>query len=355
MNKIKEYRSLLLQSDADAFLLTSQLNRRYAAGYNISDGIAMIAAGECCYFTDSRYTEAAQRNLAEFTVIPVDRTTTYLDRIREYLERNHVRKLGFEESSMTASEYLSYREKLSVELVPMQKEISSLRMVKEPWELDAIRDAQRIAEEAFTDVLSLIRPGMTEKELRAELAGLLFKKGGDALSFGPIVVAGPNTSMPHGIAGDRPMQPGDFVTMDFGCKRKGYCSDMTRTVAIGFVTEEMERVYNTVLQAQLAGIAATKAGVCGCDVDKAARRVIEEAGFGEFFGHGYGHGIGLAVHEAPNCNASWKDPLPVGCVCSAEPGIYLPGKFGVRIEDMVFVTENGVINLTSSPKNLIIV
>ena len=150
------------------------------------------------------------------------------------------------------------------------------------------------------------------------------------------------------------LQNGDFITLDFGCKWKGYCSDMTRTVALGQVSDEMEKIYDTVLQAQEAGIAATRAGIRGCDVDNAARQVIEKAGYGAHFGHGYGHGVGLEIHEAPNCSPSWQKPLPAYCVCSAEPGIYLPGKFGVRIEDVVILTEEGCRNITLAPKHLIV-
>ena len=160
--------------------------------------------------------------------------------------------------------------------------------------------------------------------------------------------------MPHGVPGERVLQYGDFVTMDFGCLYKGYCSDMTRTVALGFVTEEMDKVYHTVLEAQLAGIAVTKAGIAGRDIDGAARKVIADAGYGAYFGHGYGHSLGLEIHEAPNANPSNDQPMPAGAVCSAEPGIYLPGKFGVRIEDVTVITENGAEVLTKSPKNLII-
>ena len=175
------------------------------------------------------------------------------------------------------------------------------------------------------------------------------------LSFDPIVVSGPNTSLPHGVAGERKIQEGDFVTMDFGCLYHGYCSDMTRTVAVGYATEEMKKVYNTVLEAQLAGIAATKAGVIGKEIDGAARKVITDAGYGQYFGHGYGHSLGLEVHEGPNPNPGNSNPMPAGAVCSAEPGIYIPGKFGVRIEDVTIVRENGAEIITGSPKNLIIV
>ena len=175
------------------------------------------------------------------------------------------------------------------------------------------------------------------------------------MAFDPIVVSGPNTSMPHGVAGDRVIREGDFITLDFGAQYKGYCSDMTRTFAVGYATEEMKTVYETVLKAQLAGIAASKAGVVGKEVDGAARKVITDAGYGEYFGHGYGHSLGMEIHEAPNPNSGNPDPMPVGAAASAEPGIYLPGKFGVRIEDVTIYLEDGCEDITKSPKNLIIV
>ena len=183
----------------------------------------------------------------------------------------------------------------------------------------------------------------------------MYKNGGTGLAFDPIVVSGPNTSLPHGVAGERVIQKGDFVTMDFGASYMGYCSDMTRTVAVGYATDEMKHVYDTVLKAQLTAIAATKAGVPGKDIDGVARKVIADAGYGEYFGHGYGHSLCLEIHENPSPNASNTEPLPAGVVCSAEPGIYLPGKFGVRIEDVTIITEDGCEDITGSPKNLIIV
>lgn len=353
MNNLHKLQSIL--TDVDALLLSSQVNRRYAAGYDIAEGVAVIGRGGSFYFTDSRYIEAAQNNLQGFTVREVNRENTYAARINAALEALGTETLGMEEEHLTHGEFLRYEKSLHAKLLPYQKQISAFRHVKENWEVETMVKAQKIADRTFGEMLSVIRPGMTEKELAAELIGRLYRNGADALSFPPIVISGPNTSLPHGVPGDRELQYGDFVTMDFGCVVDGYCSDMTRTVALGFVSEEMSHVYEIVLQAQAAGIAATRAGVTGREVDAAARSFIEQAGYGPYFGHGYGHSLGLEIHEAPNCSPSNDSPLPAGAVCSAEPGIYLPGKFGVRIEDVVVVTEDGCVNLTESPKNLLII
>ena len=195
---------------------------------------------------------------------------------------------------------------------------------------------------------------MTELEAQAELIYCMYKNGAQGLSFDPIVVSGPNTSLPHGVAGSRVIQEGDFLTMDFGVLYQGYCSDTTRTVAFGYATEEMRKVYNVVLKAQCEALAATRAGVTGKFVDGVARRVITDAGYGDCFGHSYGHGVGLEIHEYPNMNMRNESPLPAGAVCSAEPGIYLPGKFGVRIEDVAVLPADGCENLTKLPKELLI-
>ena len=237
----------------------------------------------------------------------------------------------------------------------MNEKIAGFRCVKEPYELERMRKAQMITDEAFKEVLKRIHVGMTEKELAAELIYCLLKKGGEGLSFDPIVVSGPNTSLPHGVPGDRRLKEGDFITMDFGVIYQGYCSDMTRTVALGYATDEMKKVYDTVLKAQLAGIAVTKAGVTGKQIDAAARQVIQEAGYGQYFGHGYGHCLGMEVHEMPSCSPGGETVMQTNMVSSAEPGIYLPGKFGVRIEDVVIFTDDGCEDITQSPKNLIIV
>ena len=355
MKNLDKYISLL-NEEVNGLLLTSRYSRHYGAEYDIAEGVAIVSAKGCRYFTDSRYIEAAQKGIKGFEVIMVDREHPYTKLLNEAIADFGITALGYEEHYLTVEEMALYESKLNVNtFIGMHAQISGFRAVKEDWELENMRKAQAITDKAFSEMCTRIKPGMTEKELQAELIYCLYKNGGEGLSFDPIVVSGPNTSLPHGVATDRVIQAGDFVTMDFGVLYNGYCSDMTRTVAVGYATEEMEKVYNTVLQAQLAGLAATKAGVIGKEIDSAARKVITDAGYGEYFGHGYGHSLGLEVHEAPNPNPGNENPMPAGAVASAEPGIYLPGKFGVRIEDVVIFTADGCENITKSPKNLIIV
>ena len=353
MKNLDKYLSILTD-EVDGLLLTSRYSRHYGAEFDIAEGVAIVTKEGCRYFTDSRYIESAQRDLKGFEVLEINRDNSYFKRLNDAISDFGVTTLGYEESYLTVAELMGYEKNLNAKLVPYNKEISSFRGVKEEWELELMRKAQAIADKAFAEVLGRIKAGMTELELQAELIYCMYKNGAHGLSFDPIVVSGPNTSMPHGVAGERVIREGDFITMDFGVLYYGYCSDMTRTVALGYATDEMKKVYNTVLQAQLAGIAASKAGVPGQDVDGAARKIIEDAGYGEYFGHGYGHSLGLEIHEAPNPNARNAEPLPANAVCSAEPGIYLPGKFGVRIEDVVIFKEDGCENITHSPKNLII-
>ena len=353
MKNLDKYLSLL-NEEVDGLLLTSRYSRHYGAEFDIAEGVAIVTKAGCRYFTDSRYIESAQRDLKGFEVLCVDKIG-YMKLLNDAIADFGVSVLGFEENYLTVAELMGYEKHLNAKLVPFNKQISGFRGVKEDWELDLMRKAQAITDKAFAEVITRLQAGMTELQLQAELIYCLYKNGATGLAFDPIVVSGPNTSLPHGVAGERVICQGDFVTMDFGASYMGYCSDMTRTVAVGFATEEMKKVYNTVLEAQLAGLAISKAGVPGKDVDGAARKVITDAGYGEYFGHGYGHSLGLEVHESPSPNARNSEPMPAGAVASAEPGIYLPGKFGVRIEDCCVYLENGIENLTHSPKNLIIV
>ncbi len=352
MKNLEKYLTLL-DGEVDGLLLTSRYSRHYGAEFDIAEGAAIVTKKGCRYFTDSRYIESAQNDLKGFEVLCVD-GIGYFKLLNDAIADFGVTVLGFEENYLTVAEFMGYEKNLNAKLVPYNKQINSFRGIKEEWELDLMRKAQAITDKAFSEVLPRIKTGMTELELQAELIYCLYKNGATGLAFDPIVVSGPNTSMPHGVACERVIQAGDFITMDFGASYMGYCADMTRTVAVGFVTEEMEKVYNTVLEAQLAGLSITKAGVPGKDIDGAARKVITDAGYGPYFGHGYGHSLGMEVHESPSPNGRNTEPMPAGAYASAEPGIYLPGKFGVRIEDSVIFTEDGYENPCTSPKNLII-
>ena len=354
MKNLEKYLTLL-DGEVDGLLLTSRYSRHYGAEYDIAEGVAVVSKAGCRYFTDNRYTEAAMNGIKGFEVLDVAKGGGYVKCINKCIEDFGLTTLGFEENYLNVAEYMSYEKNLNAKLVPFTKEINGFRAVKEEWELNVMRKAQAITDKAFAEVVGRVKAGMTELELQADLIYCLYKNGATGLAFDPIVVSGPNSSLPHGVACERVIQEGDFVTMDFGALYNGYCADMTRTVAVGYATEEMKKVYNTVLEAQLAGLAVSKAGVPGKDVDAAARKVITDAGYGEYFGHGYGHSLGLEVHESPSPNGRNDQPMPVGAVASAEPGIYLPGKFGVRIEDTCVFLEDGIEILTKSPKNLMIV
>lgn len=336
----------------DALLLTDPVSIRYAAGFHIDDGAAVIAKNGAWLVTDSRYVEAAEAAVTDMTVLCVSREKP-LDAILASLLADR-ETVGAEQSRMSRAAWLRYERKLARALTPADDILAALRASKDESEIALCAAAQRIAERALDDVLGLLRPGMTEKEAAAELVYRMYKYGGEKNSFDPIVVTGAKTSMPHGVPGDEIIRTGDFLTMDFGTTYGGYCSDMTRTVAIGRVTDEMRRVYDTVLEAQLAGIAAARPGVTGRAIDAAARDVIERAGYGAYFGHSFGHSLGLEIHEPPNAAYSNDKPMPEGAFISAEPGIYLPGRFGVRIEDTMWLHDGGASVITRAPKELIV-
>ena len=352
MDNVKRITDAL--TDLEAILLISPTNRRYATGFPSTEGTVLITRKSAHFFVDSRYIEAARSAISGAEVELVTNKYDWYAQVNAVLEKEGIKKLGFEDGYISCAEFARMKEKLGAELTAEGGLMSRLRAVKQQPEVEALIAAQRLAEKALDKVLGIIRPGMTEKEVAAELVYNMLKLGAENVSFEPIVVTGEKSSMPHGVPGDKVIKKGDFLTMDFGCILGGYCSDMTRTVAIGKVTKEMRKVYDIVLEAQLAGIAAAKAGVTGREVDKAARDVIDAAGYGEYFGHGFGHSLGLDIHEPPNAMPTNNDPLPAGAVISAEPGIYLPGRFGVRIEDVIVLREDGCEDITKAPKELII-
>ncbi|MCQ4865635.1 M24 family metallopeptidase [Pseudoflavonifractor phocaeensis] len=353
MNHLKQIAARLDEYGIDAMLVSSEPGERYAVGFK-GEGYVVVAKNECRYFTDSRYIEAAEKQVTGTSVTMTDRAKNYRILIQKAVDDLGIEKLGFEDGYMTVAQYRQLADAFTCELVPAQGLLGALRAAKDEEEIALMTKAQRISEQALEEILKFLRPGVTEKEVAAKLTYDMLRFGAEKMSFDPIVASGPNGSLPHAVPSDRAIQSGEFVTMDFGCIYGGYCSDMTRTVAVGEPTEEMKKVYAVVLEAQLAGIAAEKAGVTGKSVDAAARRVIEDAGYGEYFGHSFGHSVGLEIHEAPNAGSTCEDVIPLGAAVSAEPGIYLPGKFGVRIEDVTIFTADGCMNLTKAPKDLII-
>lgn len=355
MDHFEKISARLEELGLDGMLVTGEANRFYASGFHSAgtDGVALVTRKGAYYMTDSRYTEAAGRCVrAELLETCAGRGYGVLT--EEIVQKEGIRRLGFEDAYMTVREREAYGKALSCELVPATDLLWQLRTVKDPEELEAMIAAQRIAEQAFAQILGEIRPGVTEKEIAARLQYLMLHLGAENMSFDPVVVSGPNGSLPHGVPSERAVQAGEFVTMDFGCIYHGYCSDMTRTVAVGKPAPEMERVYQVVLEAQQAGIAAARAGLAGREIDAAGRTVIQAAGYGEAFSHSFGHSLGLEIHESPNAAPGEERIMPVGAVVSAEPGIYLPGRFGVRIEDVIVLSETGCRDLTKSPKELIV-
>ena len=353
MNHIGQIAAKLPEYGIDAMLVTSEAGERYALGFH-GEGLALICGEGCWYFTDSRYIEAAQRQISGAHIDCVGAGRGHRTLAAEVIKKLGLTIVGFEGGSVSVDELSAYEKDLPCTLVPASGLISGLRAAKDEEELALMKKAQMITDRVFANILDFIRPGMTEREVAARLVYDMMRLGGSRPSFDPIVAAGANGSMPHAVPGDTVIEQGMFVTMDFGCVYEGYCSDMTRTIAVGEPTQEMRTVYDTVLRAQRAGIAAARAGVEGRQVDAAARQVIEQAGYGAYFGHSFGHSLGLEVHESPNFSPNEGRVMPAGAVVSAEPGIYLPGKFGVRIEDVLILREDGCEDITASPKELII-
>lgn len=346
-----------LPDNIDSALIVTPENRRYFTDFESSDGILVVTRKGSIFFTDSRYIEAAQKTI---TCCDVAEGKKVYEQIRDFLNSVNAENIAVEQSGITLAQFENLKKNdnlKSFELIgddSLDKAIGVLRQVKSEAETAKIRYAQSIAEMAFEHILDFIKVGRTEKEIQLELDFFILKNGAEALSFDTIAVSGVNSSMPHGVPSHKKIENGDFITMDFGAVVDGYHSDMTRTVAVGFVTDEQREVYETVLSAQMNALSVLKAGVACADADKAARDIIAAKGYGDFFGHGTGHGVGIEIHEKPNLSPRSDAILHTGNIVTVEPGIYLPGKFGVRIEDMAFITENGFENLTKSEKSLII-
>ena len=351
INKLQNF----LKNNFEAIIISSPENRRYFTGFPSSDGYLVVTKNDAVFFTDSRYIEAAQKSVKNCRAQKLTRVS---NEIKDYIREKNIIKIYTERNRVTVSDYDFFKTVFSPCKVTaskkLEKETDNIRRAKSDEEKECILTAQKIAENAFEHILTFIKPGVTEKQIALELDFYMLSHGAEAVSFETIAVTGAKSSMPHGVPDETVVKNGDFITMDFGAVCKGYHSDMTRTVAVGEVTEEQKTVYETVLKAQKNALSVLKKGLPCSEADKAARDIIDNAGYGDYFGHSTGHGVGVEIHENPTLAPKSTDILEIGDVVTVEPGIYLPGKFGVRIEDMALITENGYENLTSSPKELII-
>lgn len=384
MNRIYD---LMKRFRMDAIILTDGYNIHYLSGYSGHTGMALITKEHKRILADSRYTEQVTIEAPEFECIDIrsEGYTKCINRLlcEEYFLcdedktedktvnnavdntcktcantvcKGNTLRVGFESEHISYKQYKQFLDELDdkIGLMPLANRINDLRRVKTDTEIEKIAMAEHIGDLAFDYVSKQLKPGITEVDVALMLENFMRSHGASGLSFDTISASGKNSSLPHAVPTDKIIEVGDFLTMDFGCVYKGYCSDMTRTVFIGNKPSEKQRqVYETVLKAQLEALKLIKPNAVCSDVDKCARDIIADAGYGDYFGHGLGHSVGLFIHEEPRFSPKCKDVLEPGMVITVEPGIYIPGEFGVRIEDLVVVTEDGYKNLAASPKEFI--
>lgn len=350
--KIKKVYELMDKEGLDALLIDSPENRYYLTGFTGTAGRVLLTGKGAYFITDFRYVEQAKKQTEGYEIVEL--SFNFEKGLNELLKKDGVKRLGFESKAISHEQFLKYNEVLEVELQKTTDLIEGLRVIKGPEEIEKIKKAVEITDAAFAHILGIIKPGVTEREIALELEFFQKRMGGEKNAFDFIVASGQRSSLPHGVASDKVIEKGDFVTLDFGVFYQGYCSDLTRTVVVGEPDEKQKEIYGLVLKAQLAVIERVKAGMSCKEVDEIARGIIGEAGYRENFGHGLGHGIGLEIHEAPRVSFTSETILQPGMVVTNEPGIYIPGWGGVRIEDDLLITEEGCEVLNKAPKELII-
>ena len=354
MINYERVQSVLEDRKIDAILVSDGYNMRYISGFTGATGFLFISKNSRKLFTDSRYTVAAKTQAPDFEVTIVDGARNYSALINSAIEADGVQTLGFEANNFTYAQYENFKKNLNVkELVPVGNDLSLLRVKKTEEEIANLRQAEHIGDIAFNEILGYLKPGATELEIAAKLEYIMKCNGAEKLSFETIVAAGVNGSKPHAEPGNYKIQSGDLVTMDFGCVYNGYCSDMTRTVCVGKANAKQREIYDIVLKAQTTVIEGLKPGMKGKEYDKIARDIIAEAGYGQYFGHGLGHSVGLEIHEDPRFSVSEERIIEPGTIITVEPGIYIPDFGGVRIEDMLVITEDGYEDFAHSRKDFI--
>lgn len=338
----------------DCALITSSKNRRYFTGMKSSAGTVICFREKAYFIVDFRYIEKARATIKSCEVI--EQNSIY-NQLKELIKKHGAKRIAVEADKMTISELDSYKKKLSEYEFDtsdsLSKAISGMRVIKDKHEIEKISQAQGLAEKAFLHMLNFIQVGRTEREIELELNWNMLKGGAESISFDSIVLSGKNTSMPHGVPSEKKVESGDFVLMDFGAVIDGYHGDMTRTICVGKPSAEMVDVYSIVLRAQQNALHSVRSGIKAKDLDNSARSIIEDSGYGSAFGHSLGHGVGLDIHEMPSASHLSEVLLEKNMLVTIEPGIYLPNKFGVRIEDLVVITDDSCINLNKTSKKLI--
>lgn len=352
MKKMENLRTQMAQKGIDGLLVMSPYNRRYISGFTGTAGAALVTHNEAVFLTDFRYTEQAAKQAEGFTVI--QHTKSLFEEAMSQADRLGVKTLGFEKEHVTYQEFELLQNYFSGALQPVAGLVENLRLIKTESEIKILKEACDIADAAFKHILDFLKPGVREIDVSNELEFFMRKCGAASSSFDIIVASGARSALPHGVASEKKIESGDFVTLDFGAYYKGYASDITRTVAVGEPSEQLKDIYSIVLEAQMAAVDQIKPGMTGKEADAVARDIISSKGYGDAFGHSTGHGLGLEVHESPRLSVLSDKPLQSGMVVTVEPGIYLPGVGGVRIEDDIVLTENGNERLTHSAKELII-
>lgn len=353
-NRLTGLRKKLENLNADAALVTKRENYMYMSGFTGTSAMLYITKNKAVLLTDFRYVEQATAQAPAYEVVKYN--GSYTNEINRLIGNELKTVLAFEDSYVTYRDYRQFKDNLNVsEMIPLGISIEELRRVKDESEMRLIRQAVKIADDAFAHILDYLKPGVAEVEIAAEMEYFMKKQGASGASFDTIIASGLRSSMPHGVASDKKLEAGDVITMDYGALYKGYCSDITRTVFLGKPKAELKRIYQIVLDAQQKGIQGVRQGYKGKDVDKIARDHITAAGFGDYFGHGLGHGVGLEIHEDPTLSPRGEIILKNGMIVTVEPGIYVPGLGGVRIEDMLLVNGQNAEDLTKANKELIVI
>jgi Xaa-Pro aminopeptidase len=351
--RLEKLRNAIADEGADAILVSQPENRRYLSGFTGSAGWLVISADRAILVTDFRYFEQVGREAPNFELVKIQ--DRFVDLLPALLGDLGVKRLGFESQHVTVDDLDMWREAAEgIEWQPLKGTVEAIRAVKDADEIDALARSARLTDASFDHLLGVVRPGMTERQVAWEIESFMRTHGASKVAFDLIVGSGPNGALPHAHASDRVIRDGDPIVIDIGCVLDGYCSDMTRTICLGHPQDKYLAVYDIVLKAQEVAEEGIRAGITGVEADALARKVIEDGGYGQYFGHGLGHGVGLAVHELPRASRLWPETIEAGMSLTVEPGIYLPGEFGVRIEDLVIVREQGVDILSHTAKTAVL-